>query len=288
MACHAILMNNPSVLDTLCKNDSMNNSIFCEHHQNITPNEHKTRWIQKFLRAADGSPFLFSYDEDKKERILRDLSFGDIVLTEQDIQAIPDKDKYIDIYILLFQHGYTGIKTNQHVGLYFRSCFYLTKFLYLGEKSVMQPFTPLARKILDVLVLRDAEHLRNFLRFLPILLKLNMFYGEHLKARILPLTSFLTHLVRSDAARDLSWQVFREDLLKHYITSLGEGHLVTSYLKEVYLPEFQELYQHQKEIQKQKIDSLKEELMAMTWHPDRFQEWCLDEEEKAENRMLFG
>jgi hypothetical protein len=32
----------------------------------------------------------------------------------------------------------------------------------------------------------------------------------------------------------------------------------------------------------------KERLMAATWHPDRFEAWCLDEEEKAENAQLFA
>jgi hypothetical protein len=29
-------------------------------------------------------------------------------------------------------------------------------------------------------------------------------------------------------------------------------------------------------------------LMAATWHPDRFQHWCLDEEEKKEEMIDFA
>ena len=32
----------------------------------------------------------------------------------------------------------------------------------------------------------------------------------------------------------------------------------------------------------------KERLMASTWHPDRFERWCLDEEEKKENEEMWG
>ena len=32
------------------------------------------------------------------------------------------------------------------------------------------------------------------------------------------------------------------------------------------------------EIQKLKFKTIEEELMQKTWHPSRFQEWCLDEE----------
>lgn len=33
---------------------------------------------------------------------------------------------------------------------------------------------------------------------------------------------------------------------------------------------------------KNKTQIIKEDLIAMTWHPDRFMKWCLDEEEKCE------
>jgi hypothetical protein len=32
----------------------------------------------------------------------------------------------------------------------------------------------------------------------------------------------------------------------------------------------------------------KEDLIAATWHPDRFEQWCLDTEEKKENEMMMG
>ena len=33
---------------------------------------------------------------------------------------------------------------------------------------------------------------------------------------------------------------------------------------------------------------LKEEIIASAWHPDRFERWCLDEEEKKENDVMMG
>jgi hypothetical protein len=33
--------------------------------------------------------------------------------------------------------------------------------------------------------------------------------------------------------------------------------------------------------------SLAEDLIAATWHPDRFERWCLDEEEKKENEEMM-
>jgi Leucine-rich repeat (LRR) protein len=33
---------------------------------------------------------------------------------------------------------------------------------------------------------------------------------------------------------------------------------------------------------------LAEDIIAATWHPDRFEKWCLDEEEKKENDAMFA
>ena len=49
----------------------------------------------------------------------------------------------------------------------------------------------------------------------------------------------------------------------------------------------QEYKRQRKQELRQQIDAIKERLMAATWHPNRFVRWCLDEEEKAENRRLW-
>ncbi len=43
-----------------------------------------------------------------------------------------------------------------------------------------------------------------------------------------------------------------------------------------------------KESRKRVLEPVKEELMAATWHPDRMQIWCLDEETKAEMRLRWS
>ena len=285
-----ILANSVGVLTgKLCSNPRNDGSRFCDCHQDITPEEHKRRWVRKFLLGSDGSPFLYTYDERKQQRILHDLLDGTIELTAEDIKAIPTAQKYIDIYVLLFSHGLVDLCERQNAGLYLKSILYLTEFLYLGNTSTSLPFTPLANHILNQLVLKDAIHLQSFLSYLPWILKTKHFQGELiLKARIVPLTLFLSSLLDSEAAKKLSWEPFRDNVLKTYEDQLGSSHLVTSYVREVYLPEFYDLYKSEKKLQKDRIDSLKEELMAYAWHPDRFLTWCLDEEEKAENRMLFG
>lgn len=284
--CHAIKITCPSL--KLCRNYAKTGSMFCGLHQDISPEEHKRRWVQKFLLGADGKPFLFRYDEQKQQRILGDLRDGIITLSEEDIQGIPNTMKLIDIYLLLFEHDYIGVQQNAHPGLYLKTCLYLTQFLVAGSSTILIPYHSLARRIVDTLILKDADHLLIFLqRFLPVL-KTSDFQGDHSRNKTRSFFSLLNMLLESQAAAKLSWNPFRDSLLKEYTLSLGEAHPTLSYLKEVIFPWFVDIYKEQKKKQKDKIDSLKEELMAVTWHPDRFQEWCLDEEEKAENKILFG
>ena len=37
-----------------------------------------------------------------------------------------------------------------------------------------------------------------------------------------------------------------------------------------------------------RMSLFKEDLIAATWHPDRFEQWCLDIEEKKENEMMMA
>jgi hypothetical protein len=289
MACHAIKTNQVGVLTgKLCRNYHMEGSLFCYQHQTITPEEHKNRWFRKFILGSDGNRFLYSYDESKKDRILGDLRDRIVVLTQEDIDKIPDRRWYIDIYLLLMEHGYIGLETNAHPLLYKKALVYLSEFWFLTNNNLLLPFSSLARKVQEILIAKDAQHLHHFLQMLPFLMKGSNFQGDLLLQRIISIGAFLSELTETDAAKELCWQPFREPLLNHYKDKLGEDHLLTSYMKDVYLSEFKQLYVLEKQIQKARTDTYKERLMAYCWHPDRFQTWCLDEEEKAENKILFG
>ena len=43
-----------------------------------------------------------------------------------------------------------------------------------------------------------------------------------------------------------------------------------------------------RDLRKEKFDALHESLIAATWHPSRFEAWCLDEDEKRENASMMG
>lgn len=242
------------------------------------------RWIRKFINGADGKPFFYENDESKKERILGDLQKGVIVLTEDDIKLLAKRRRTLDAYMLLFEHGYITLE-NYNIHLYKHSIEYLSEFWFLGEAFPAIRLSLLAKKIREILILRDANHLRHFLYYLPSLMNYYAFQAEN---RFLYFPFFLSELLQSEAARKLCWEPFTKDLLNHYETQLGKDHFLTTYFRNTYLPQYTRMYKAEKQLQKESIDSLKEELMAFTWHPDRFLTWCLDEDEKKEHQMLFG
>lgn len=288
MACHAILTNSVGLLTgKLCRNYSMNGCNFCYQHREITPEDHKNRWIRKFILAADGKPYMYLYDEHKKTRILGDLKDGIISLTQEDIERIPDRAKYLDIYLLLFENGYIDLENN-NVSLYTRSLLYLSEFWSRTERSEFQTLSTLAKRIVDVLILRNADYFSFFLGMVPGLLTFRRFQGERLIERMPSVAAFLLSLLASDAAKQLAWEPLEERLLPQYESLLGSEHPGTVFLRQTYLPAFRTLNNTVKRIQKAWTNQYKEELMAVCWHPDRFMEYCLDEQDKEEFRKLFS
>ena len=283
--CHAIEILSPSL--RLCRNLPKEDSLFCPLHQDISPQEHKQRWIQKFLLGADGKPFLYNYDEGKKYRILRDLQEEIVTLTSEDIKLLTQEheyNQYMDVYVLLFQNGH--LNASSCPDLYFKACSWLVKMHYEFYTPNTVTYTHLSRKILDYLILKDAEHVHLFLTRLPSILA--DLEKENLHTTTEKLSDLLVVILNSDAGTELCWQPFQNSLLQHYKHTLGLIHPAVQYLDQTYLPQFRQLYLTQKQYHKERIDALKEELMAMTWHPERFLEWCLDEEEKAETKALFA
>lgn len=259
----------------------MNGCLFCHQHREITPEDHKNRWFRKFILASDGKPFLYTYDEYKKTRILGDLNDSIIHLTEDDIQRIPNRNKYMDIYLLLFENGYITL-TNNNSALYNRCLLYLSQFLYRSNTSDFLPLSPLAKKIREILLLQDATHLHFFLHFLPKFQADPSFQGDRLKTRMDSIAAFLMSLLDSDAAKQLSWQPIQETLLGCFTIKSP----MTEFLQDIYLPALKVLNKTVKQAQKSRTNTFKEDLMIVCWHPDRFVDYCLDEEEKAEMKSL--
>lgn len=272
MACHAIKISNPHKW-SCCRHYPMDGSDFCFHHKDITPEDHKDRWIAKYILGRDGNTFFYSFAEQKKNRILRDLNSKKIVLTDEDLLRIPTRKQYLDIYVLLVENGF--VQVDQHRGLY------LETLDYFLDTSAMR--NPMFLKIRDEVVLKDGNHFHKFLQKIAYVMKMTKY-----QQRFPEIQSLLVELLLSNAARELSWRPFTSDLLKHYTSCFGENHPIVLFLKDTYVPHFLRMYQQEKKLQQVRSEFFKEELMAYCWHPERFQEWCLDEEEKREIEEAYA
>jgi hypothetical protein len=258
----------------------MDGSLFCIHHQDITPEDHKDRWISKFLLAADGNPFLYQYDTFKQDRILGDLRDGVIVLTQEDIDRIVPRRKFIDIYILLFENGYIDLEKITNKGMYMKCLDYLSDF---WTPTGGLPLSLLGRKVIDVLIQKDAEHMAHFLRTLPLLVKKPQFGPDRMPS----VYSFMLSLQHSKAGQQYSWYP-QEQMLNHYKKHLAVDHPLLNFFENTFVPTLKHINRAVKRNQKNRMDPVKEQLMAITWHPDRFITWCLDEEEKADHQECVG
>jgi hypothetical protein len=283
MSCHAIKVTSPSL--KLCRNYSKKDSFFCGLHQDISLEEHKRRWIQKFLLAADDKPFLYNYDEQKSERILGDLRDGVVVLTRLNVAMIPRRLRFIDTYLLLIENGYATPFDN--APLLHHSFQYISHYLFANSNVSSWNF--LAKKILQILILGNQDTLLYYLLYIKSMVpEQTQANEEKLTEKISIFGEFLQYLFDTPTGNRLSWNPYSIEILKFYSKVLGPEHPFPVYSQETLLPYISRIYKQEKQKQKDRMYPIKEELMAITWHPDRFMEWCLDEEEKAENKTLFG
>lgn len=255
MSCSALNANLHS-----CRNWCVDGIDVCHAHHHTDPLIQKQRWFQRYIL---GSPefLVFTFlHPTYKNKILSDLISGRIQLTKEDILSIPNDSRYLDIYMLLLEHGF--IERGTHVALeraildYY--CFLLTQF---PDHDMM----PTMRTVIESsMILESGTTLYDFLMSLPDAL--------HRRERLTQaMIGHIPMILDSDAAKELSWFSYADlDKLRiHYEAVLSKEHPITKYLVQRWLLDLKELYQTEKAIQKIKMDCCKEELMMNRWHPDR-------------------
>ena len=288
MICNAILKNAAGkLISTRCLSTCVENSLFCQNHQDITIEEYKRRWFDLFILGVDDhTPFLYSYNEKYKNRIIGDLQLGRIILTAEDIEKIPNKALYIDIYLLLLEYGYIDLHEKKNMNLYSRCLKYFSDCISLQLPGTCATVGA-RKKIRDVLILKNTDHLYFFLCMIIDFNKFSTFKGENLPNQLNLLQLFLKDILRSEIGKEFLWGQF-SSLVETYKNrkKQKEENLVFDYLFQEFLPLCKEYLKVEKKKQKDRIDVFKEELMMICWHPDRFIDYCLDEEEKAEIKSL--
>ena len=248
----------------------MNDSDLCHAHRNMTPELYKERWFQFYiLGQRPNNQVLFRANptirnKTLKTRILTPLLSGDIKLTAKDLAAIPPRDRFIDIFVLLLENGFADEKNNTK--LMVRIFMYYVRYHLIREdlRAIRSNALNALITIIERLIKTRARTLASFVYTLPdVLTNLPDYYNT--EAIFCPM---LLELMDSDAAKELCWYPKTGEIIKRYEkTDIGKGYL--SFLQGRWLPDLRELYQTEKQIQKAKMDYVKEELMMNRWHPDR-------------------
>ena len=129
-------------------------------------------------------------------------------------------------------------------------------------------FTLMGKKIEKILIVHSGRTLFDFIYFLPVFIKSNITFTRFIMM-------YIPSILDSHGAKELSWwsRDNLNELRVHYEKELGKEHSFTRCLVERWLPDLKELYKTEKSIQKLMIDSCKEELMAVCWHPSRIEKY---------------
>jgi hypothetical protein len=245
----------------------MLDSDFCYAHRTMTPETYKERWIQKYLVGKYGYPEYTIREARIANTIVNDLEAGKVTLQKEDIQKIPAKEAYVDIYLLLLENNFATFGDHprlEFVGLWLYSSI-LYNFPFVGlENQIQTTYGILKKEIEKRLILSSGKALYKFLEFM----------GGTTKGRA-KLTKrvyrYVPDLLETDAAKEMSWMSY-DDLDKLrliYEKELGKDNILTKCLVQRWLLDIKELYKTEKQIQKAKMEHCKEELMMVTWHPDR-------------------
>ncbi len=245
---------------TPCRNWSLLESELCHVHQNMDPEVMKDRWFKRYVLGLTYT--LFTYEKDWYDRnlILGPLKSGRFTLTKEDILKIPNREKYIDVFLLLVEHGFIprGVHLRQESTCRWFFCFLMTDF------PTKDPLPNLRKKLEELYVLHSGKVLYDFLIWLPYPLLNRSRMTKRFRA-------YIPTILDSSAAKEPSWMPHKEldNIRLEYEKIIGHDKATQRCLVERWLPDLKELYQTEKQIQKIKMNHCKEELMMNRWHPDR-------------------
>lgn len=262
----------------------------CHQHRCIPVQERKRRWFNHYILAKNKNAFPFLYASPKSHRgKLDDLESGQIVLTQEDVARIPPHGRYSDIFSLLCAKGYAEPSWNPQL-----------RYRTLHHAITMFTFNNFNQTFQDYYYKKAFE---NYI--LPMLGKETQIFGaqslfyKHIPSWSLQFLGqpesvrpFLDALMQLDGAKAESLTRFEEWLLPLYYNLLKNpktNEIENAVFKELYatlesylLPVLEGTRQTLKHSIRTRMNLTKEELIAATWHPDRFMVWCLDQEDKKD------
>ena len=286
-----------------CANTAREGSDVCHAHRAFY---NKASWLKRF--ASLNSPLLLTglvFGENtmlaRIEHVVEySLKEGKIVLTKKDVAALPSPTfdtwvrnrppfvTLVDLYTVMVRTGKVDPRWNRNLlqlslATYAKMYAWETRdmlpnfetrigpFLrYPGEKphELVMILLVLQRAFLQARHMRAAER-----RHIPDIMSRQLaeecFKTEPVKRTALYSTEEWMRILQKKASAVHNYNV--EPSVKAILTDVLSKHR-TDAKKEIRLG----------------MDPLKRDLIEATWHPSRFEAWCLDEDEKKENSAMFA
>lgn len=257
MACLGITIKNRQPF--CCRNFATNDSYFCASHNTLTPEVLKQRWIRLYLRFCK-----YSYrDEKGAEHVLAPLRAGIFTLTREDILAIhSNRLGALDTYLLLLREGYCEPVDN--IVYFLRSILYCLNLVSL--QAATHPLLALLKEVFFNTSMKLYEtSVHAILSLSSSTSPANhKAYGLHPETQVL-----LREITDTEIAHQWAWTNPKERLEKFFGDEPKPAEEMVHFMRTVFFPCIDRIYMEGKQVQKMRIDSVKKELMAVCWHPDR-------------------
>ena len=235
-----------------CNGSAVKDCLYCSFHKEMTPEIYKERWVKKYLQAKNLNLFLWKYNEGPRTAILTDLESRFVILTPEDIECIPSKNRSIDIFSLLCLNGYATREIR--IDLWKKGVDLLIKYIWFNEPK---------QSISGEALLYDADSFLTFLAYVPACLdKMEMAPpNPHFERFMLQMCVFLTNCLKFNMTSELSWQEPAQlEICEIYEEKFSKENTLVKYMKETWIPALKEIRLNEKRIQKAKMLHCKEEI----------------------------
>jgi hypothetical protein len=244
-----------------CRNYCLsNNPHFCKQHVNLSREELTRRWKNRYLVAGGGSRMLHPRHRQKVQKALELLQEGVVTIHLDDLKALHNDERYIDIYVILCDYLHCDYTVN--LELYLATTLILLRTIEFANPNYLFGL------LVDRLILRSSKVLERFLYIVAILAK----HDNSMPTRP-QFHQFMMSLLETDVAKEFSWNYDGQVVYLQELHKIEVSRIYKDFIEQRWLPDLKELYKSEKQIQKAKMSHCKEELMMICWHPDRVAHW---------------
>lgn len=254
-----------------CKNYSCADRHTCSSHSTYTKELHYKRWTKKYLKV---DLFNFDWATNIGKELLVDLQNHWMEIDESLIKSLPPLLIYVDIFTFLCKHGYA--KKEWNIPLWKACLRTILQRMFIGAEvaaGMNERHWDRNKPIVDTLILSSGTNLLHMLQVLPSILK-EQYFQKYFQTNPTIICDWIQSLSDSRAARELSWNRSKNnELVDIYKNALGHTNPLTLFIETKWVIYIMRLYAIEKDAQQWRMNRVREELMAITWHPERLWKW---------------